>query len=77
MKKINGKLYYFDNWGHIVDGKMVRLPFDGRQEAEADFNKKKGAFYEGRTPCEATTDGLTIKDLQQVLKRQAAKNGIC
>lgn len=63
MKKIRGKLYYFGNWGRIVNGKMVRQPNDGRPEALADFNKKKDALYEGRTPRESSDDGLTIKEL--------------
>ena len=63
MKKIRGKLYYFGTWGKIVDGKMVRQPGDGRQEAEAEFNKKKEALYEGRTPRESNGDELTILDL--------------
>ncbi len=63
MKKIRGKLYYFGNWGRIVDGQMVRQPNDGRPEALADFNKKKDALYEGRVPREASGDELTIKAL--------------
>jgi hypothetical protein len=44
MKKINGKFYYFANWNGVVDGKMVRLPGDGRQEPEADFDKKDALY---------------------------------
>lgn len=42
---------------------MVRQPGDGRQEALAEFNQKKEALYEERTPRDPKNDGLTIKEL--------------
>ena len=28
MKKINGRIYYFGKWGHVVDGKLTQIRED-------------------------------------------------
>src|SRR5262245_21900426 len=62
-KRINGRLYYFGKWGGRVDGRMVRLPGDGRKEALDLYLAQKDDLLAGRTPRARDADGLTIAEL--------------
>ena len=50
MKKIRGQLIYFGNWGRRFNGKMVRMPDDGWQEALEIYKAQAEDLHAGRTP---------------------------
>src|SRR5262245_38875884 len=62
QKKIRGKIHYFGRWANRVDGRMVRVPGDGWEEALAAYKEVADDLHAGRTP-RAKSDGLTIADL--------------
>ena len=62
QKKIRGRICYFGPWGHRVNGKLERLPYDGWQAALDLYNEQAEALHAGRTP-RVKGDGLTVADL--------------
>jgi integrase len=62
QKHIRGKIYYFGRWARRVNGKLVRVPGDGWQEALEAYQKVADDLHAGRTP-RTKTDGLTVADL--------------
>lgn len=62
QKKIRGKTHYFGKWGRRVNGKLVRLPGDGWEEALELYKAVADDLHAGKTP-RASTDGLTVADL--------------
>ena len=62
QKKIRGKIYYFGRWAKRVDGKLVRIDGDGRQEALALYRAQADDLHAGRTPP-VKGDELTVADL--------------
>jgi integrase len=64
QKKINGTIHYFGKWGHVVNGKLVRIEPEGCwQAALAEYEQKREALYAGRTP-RVQSDGLTVGELR-------------
>src|SRR5829696_6869110 len=61
-KKIRGQMHYFGAWAQRVDGKLVRVPGDGAEEAERAYNAVAIDLHAGRTP-RVNADGLTVADL--------------
>lgn len=62
MKKIRDSIHYFGNRGRRVDGKLVRVPGDGWEEALALYKAHADDLHAGRNP-RLNTDGLTAADL--------------
>ena len=62
MKKIRQKIHYFGEWAVRTNGKLERLPDDGRQAALDLWLLQKDELLAGRTP-RAKGDGLTVGDL--------------
>src|SRR5262245_33840115 len=62
MKKIRGRIHYFGKWGRRIDGRLVRIPGDGWEEALALYKVQADDLHAGRTP-RAKGDGLTVGDL--------------
>jgi len=62
QKKIRGKIFYFGKWGKRVNGKLVRIPGDGWEEALDEYKKVADDLHAGRTP-RVRTDGLTVAEL--------------
>jgi hypothetical protein len=62
MRRINGQLFYFGRWGRTVDGKMVRLPKDGWEDALAIYKAQCDDLYAGREPHSerADTNGQAV-----------------
>ena len=63
QKKILGRIHYFGRWGHIVHGKMERLPDDGWQEALDLYKAQADDLHAGRTP-RIKSEALTVDELQ-------------
>lgn len=49
-KAINGKTWYFGPWAKQQNGKLVRLPDDGWQDALNRYIDQRDDLYAGRTP---------------------------
>jgi integrase len=62
QKKIRGKIHYFGKWAHRVNGKLVRVPGDGWEDALARYKAVADDLHAGRTP-RVTADGLTVANL--------------
>jgi integrase len=62
QKHIRGKIHYFGRWARRVNGKLVRVPDDGWQEALEEYRKVADDLHAGRTP-RVQGDGLTIVTL--------------
>jgi integrase len=62
QKKIRGKVHYFGKWARRVDGKLVRVPGDGWEEALEAYRAVADDLHAGRTP-RVRGDGLTVADL--------------
>jgi integrase len=62
QKKIRGKIHYFGRWGHVVNGKMVRIEGDGWKEALEEYKAVADDLHAGRTP-RVKNDGLTVAGL--------------
>ena len=62
-KKIKGRLRYFGQWGTRRNGKFVRLPGDGWQEAEALYELQRSDLYAGRQPKQPSDAGCTLRDV--------------
>jgi hypothetical protein len=52
QKKIRDRIYYFGNWGRVVNGTLEQLPYKPCwQTALADYEAKREALHSGRTPA--------------------------
>ena len=56
MKKTNGKLHYFGNWGRRENGELVRVDGDGRDEAYQEYKDYLLKLSTGRAPRSTTGD---------------------
>jgi integrase len=80
MKKIRGKIHYFGKWARRVDGKLVRVPGDGWEEALEQYKAVAEDLHAGRTP-RVRGDGLTVAGLcnafltAKLRKREAGELG--
>ena len=61
-KSIRGKLQYFGNWGRRENGKLVRIPGDGWEQALDEYKRQADDLHSGRKPRESG-DELLIADL--------------
>lgn len=57
------RVLYFGNWGRVVQGKMTRLPGDGRQEALAQYQAYISDPNSGKAIDTVKPDQVTIGDL--------------
>jgi integrase len=62
QKKIRGRIFYFGRWGHVVNGKMERIPGDGWEEALEQYKAVADDLHAGRTP-RVSWDKLTVAGL--------------
>src|SRR5262245_34316986 len=62
VKKIRGKNHYFGTWAKRVDGRLVRVPGDGWEEALALYKEQADDLHAGRTP-RVRGDALTVAEL--------------
>lgn len=62
-KKIRGRLSYFGRWARRENGKLVRVPGDGWQEALELYEKQRDDLHAGRTPRNDDDKGPTLADL--------------
>src|SRR5581483_9632412 len=62
QKKIRGKIHYFGHWARRVNGRLVKVPGDGWEEALAAYKAVADDLHAGRTP-RIQGDGLKVKDL--------------
>gem|GEM_PF-6804621 len=61
-KAINGKTWYFGPWARRQNGKLVRLPDDGWQDALNRYIDQREDLYAGRAPGIVTSE-ITVGDL--------------
>lgn len=62
MKKIRGRIYYFGNWGKVVNGSLVTTDDFGWNEALDLYKVQADDLHAGREP-QAKTDALTVAKL--------------
>src|SRR5258708_987788 len=66
QKKIRGKIHYFGRWGHMVNGRLVRIEGDDPdcwwKPALELYKAQADDLHAGRTP-RVKGDGLTVMEL--------------